>query len=74
MALDQLQFKTGIAPTLLGIIHIKNMRLAANSLGRLLRHLASIRMIKETGTDEFTSTNITKALAIPGVQAGVRHQ
>jgi hypothetical protein len=31
-------------------------------------------MIKETGKDKFAATNVTKTLAIPGIQAGVHHQ
>lgn len=41
--------------------------------GRLLRYLSSMGMIKETGKDNFAATNVTKALASPGNQAGVRH-
>ena len=39
----------------------------------MLRYLASIGMIKETGKDSFAATNITEALASPGNQAGVCH-
>ena len=42
-------------------------------LGRLLRYLSSIGMIKDTGKDSFTANNVTKALAYPGNQAGFRH-
>ena len=42
-------------------------------LGRLLRYLASVGMIKETGKDTFASINVTKALAYPGNQATIRH-
>ncbi|KAF7508283.1 hypothetical protein GJ744_009428 [Endocarpon pusillum] len=42
-------------------------------MGRLLRYLASVGMIKETGQDTFAATNITQTLATPGWQAGVRH-
>ncbi|ELR06953.1 hypothetical protein VC83_08079 [Pseudogymnoascus destructans] len=35
------------------------------SLPRILRYLASIGIIKETGKDTFTSNNITEAVALP---------
>ncbi|KAL6720894.1 hypothetical protein ACLMJK_002819 [Lecanora helva] len=40
----------------------------------LLTYLASMGMIKEAGEDSWAGTNITSALAIPGYQAGIRHQ
>ena len=43
------------------------------AIGRLLRYLSSIGMTKEAGKDTFTATNVTKALASPGNQAGVIH-
>ena len=42
-------------------------------LGRLLRYLSSVGMIKETGENAFTATNVTIALAEPGNQGGIRH-
>ena len=56
---DELCKKTGAAPVL---------------LGRILRYLASMKLIKETGKDEFTSTKVTKILSLPGNAAGVYHQ
>lgn len=48
--------------------------LGANPVpARLLRYLASVGMIKETGKDAYAATNITNALASKGNQAGVRH-
>ena len=41
---------------------------------RFLRYLSSVGMIKEVSKDEFLATNVTKALAIPGNQAGIYHQ
>ena len=41
--------------------------------GRILRFLASMDMIVETGEDEFTSNNVTRTLARPGFQAGIAH-
>jgi hypothetical protein len=46
----------------------------ANLSGRILRYLASVSMIKETDEDNFAATNVTKALAIPGFQAGIHHK
>ena len=58
MTLDQLQQKTGAAPIL---------------LGRLLRYLSSKGMIKEVRLNTFGPTSVTRALAIPGIQAGLLH-
>ena len=58
MTLEELQQKTGVAIVL---------------LGRLLRYLSSVALIKETRKDTFGATNVTKALAIPGNQGGVHH-
>lgn len=49
------------------------MRLTV-SKGRILRYLASIGMIKETGKDEFSANNITKVLADINYQGGIHHQ
>lgn len=46
---------------------------APELMGRILRYLASIGMLKETGKDEFTANNITKVLADPNYQGGVHH-
>lgn len=56
---DELSKETGAAPVF---------------LGRVLRYLASMKLIKETGKDQYTSTNVTKTLAVPGNTAGVYHQ
>jgi len=58
MTVQELVVKTGAAPEL---------------LARILRYLASIAMIKETGKDSFAATNVTKALAKPGFQGGIHH-
>ena len=58
MNLEQLQEKTGVASVL---------------LGRLLRYLSSVALIKETARDIFDATNVTQALAVPGNQGGVHH-
>ncbi|PQE17125.1 O-methyl transferase B protein [Rutstroemia sp. NJR-2017a BBW] len=59
LTVEKLSKETGAAPTL---------------LGRILRYLASMKLIKETGKDQYTSTNITKTLAVEGNKAGVYHQ
>lgn len=59
LTVEQLSKETGAAPVM---------------LGRVLRYLASMKLIKETGKDEFTFTNVTKILAKPGNAAGVYHQ
>lgn len=40
-------------------------------IGRLLRYLASIRLITETSRDHFTANNCTKALANPAIQGAM---
>ena len=40
----------------------------------MLKYLASFGMVKEVSEDSFAATNITKTLAIPGLQAGVNHK
>ncbi|KAG8527862.1 uncharacterized protein KY384_006778 [Bacidia gigantensis] len=40
-------------------------------IGRLLRYLASRRLIAETGKDEFTANNATKALADPRINGAM---
>ncbi|KAL2789194.1 S-adenosyl-L-methionine-dependent methyltransferase [Aspergillus keveii] len=57
-SIDELAAKTGAAPGL---------------LGRILRYLSSMGIIKETAKDTFTPNNITQALAMPAIQSGVYH-
>ncbi|KAF4620123.1 hypothetical protein G7Y89_g14699 [Cudoniella acicularis] len=45
----------------------------AQLIGRLMRFLASISVIEETGKDTFTSTNVSRNLTVPGSQAGFCH-
>ncbi|KAL1971164.1 hypothetical protein VTN77DRAFT_115 [Rasamsonia byssochlamydoides] len=40
-------------------------------LGRILRYLASIRLVVETGKDQFTGNNCTAALANPAIQGAM---
>ncbi|EDN91299.1 hypothetical protein SS1G_00702 [Sclerotinia sclerotiorum 1980 UF-70] len=54
MTVEELSQKTGAAPVL---------------LGRVLRYLASMKLIKETGKNQYTSTKITKTLAVSGNKA-----
>lgn len=37
-----------------------------------MKYLSSVGMLKETAVDMFAATNVTRALANPGQQAGVR--
>ena len=37
-----------------------------------MRYLSSVGMLKETAVDTFAATNVTRALANPGQEAGVR--
>ena len=43
-------------------------------LERVLRYLASVGMVKEDAEDEYSASNITKTLSIPGFSAGLVHQ
>ena len=40
---------------------------------RLLRHLAAMGAVKETGVDSYAANNITKNLTVPALEAGVNH-
>ncbi|PQE29522.1 o-methyltransferase b protein [Rutstroemia sp. NJR-2017a WRK4] len=42
-------------------------------LGRLLRYLASVRMIKETGKDTYQSSRVTEALSQKASKGGIGH-
>ncbi|KAI9822944.1 MAG: hypothetical protein M1826_000326 [Phylliscum demangeonii] len=42
-------------------------------LGRLLRYLASVGMVRETAEDQYAATEITHTLIKPGLKAGVKH-
>ncbi|KAL4787895.1 S-adenosyl-L-methionine-dependent methyltransferase [Aspergillus varians] len=46
---------------------------AQGLLGRILRYLSSMGIIKETAKDTFTANNITKNLSEPAIQVGVYH-
>ena len=37
-----------------------------------MRYLSSVGMLKETAVDTFAATNVTRALANPGQEAGAR--
>ena len=41
---------------------------------RVLRYLASVGMVREDAEDEYSATDITKTLGIPGFHAGIVHQ
>lgn len=43
-------------------------------VARLLRYLASVGTVKETGVDKFTANTITKHLSNEGVAAAVYHK
>ena len=44
------------------------------NLGRILVYLAATGMVAEPAEDSFVANNITKALAIPGYEAGIYHK
>jgi demethylsterigmatocystin 6-O-methyltransferase len=53
---------------------LKETGASSTLMGRILRYFASMKLIKETGKDQYTSTNITRTLAVSGNKAGVYHQ
>ncbi|TGO85584.1 hypothetical protein BPOR_0383g00100 [Botrytis porri] len=59
MGLQDLASRTGADPAL---------------LARILRMLSSLEMIKETGEDEFASSQTSKNLSIAEIQAGLYHK
>lgn len=77
LSLEHLTQATGAASLILSSVNplTRSSRQLILTLetGRLLRYLASVGMIKETGKDTYAATNITKTLALPGNQAGIRH-
>ncbi|KAF7622083.1 putative O-methyltransferase [Aspergillus flavus] len=42
-------------------------------MSRLLRYMASVRMVQQTDDIKYISSNITQTLAVPGLEAGMRH-
>lgn len=40
-------------------------------IGRLLRYLASIAIIGETGENTYVATKMTDAITVPGYQSGL---
>lgn len=58
LTIDELASKTKADPSL---------------LARLLRYMASERLIAEADTGRFTANNVTETFAIPGFQGGVYH-
>ncbi|CAD6440074.1 2b2ebd96-83dd-44b4-a025-da54e20bd533 [Sclerotinia trifoliorum] len=59
LIIEELSQETGAAPVL---------------LGRILRYLASMKLINKTGKYQYTSTKITRTLAVSGNKAGIYHQ
>ena len=77
MTVEQLAAKTACAPVLLSEYITKeslaSLSESLRSVGRILRYLASIATIKETGKDTFAGTNVTSTLAVPAFQGGIHH-
>lgn len=51
----------------------KQIRAAHIVLGRFLKYYASFAMIKEVNEDQFIASNVSEALASPGLQGGINH-
>lgn len=49
------------------------LHVAPKLMGRILRYMASIRLIHETSKDTFAANNVTATFANPGFQGGVYH-
>ena len=43
-------------------------------IGRILRYLASVQIIKETGVDMYAASHISNTLATQGLIDGVNHK
>lgn len=78
---QDLASKREVDPVLLRKLKIPARKISYNTnmmlhclLGRLLRYLASRRMVKEMPDDKCAATNITKALILPGLKAGINHK
>lgn len=69
--ISELATKLGVEPLLLGqscrkMTDIKLIR----PLGRLMRHLAAMGYVTETGVDKFKPTNYTKAMSLDVISGG----
>lgn len=75
MTIEQLAKETESDPAFLGdfISQLQVLSLLTKALVRLLRYLASVRMIRETGKNTFEANNVTEALSQKGYKGGVGH-
>ena len=73
LSLDEISRDANADIVLMGKTRTKTTILEAHfTLGRLMRYLSSVGMLKEAAVNTFAATNITQVLANPGQQAGVR--
>jgi len=65
--------KTGAAPVLLGKLSFSRTYILSDLeiLGRILRYLSSVGLIRETGPHTFTANAQTKTLAQPGYRGAI---
>jgi hypothetical protein len=79
VTVDELAKKTGGEAAFIGqsnIVQTRNLQLQVLTccrVGRLMRYLASIGAVTETGKDEFAAGHVTKNLATPVTEAGISH-
>lgn len=74
MTTTELAEKTKCDPLLLSMfLIIQEIYQALITVGRILRFLASTDIVTEVGEETFIADNITKALAKPGLKAGMNH-
>lgn len=75
MTVEQLSEETESDPAFLGesILQLQVLVLLTKALVRLLRYLASVRMIRETGKNTFEANKVTEALSQKGSKGGIGH-
>ena len=79
--MSDLATKTEAAPILLDdsfqgclySVYSKTSLIYGTFTARILRYLAAVGIVKETGKDTFTYNNITETLTLPGVVGGIYH-
>ena len=73
LSLDDISRETNAEIVLIGKMPTNILYLKVHfTSGRIMRYLSSAGMMKEIAVNTFAATRITKALANPGHQAGVR--
>ena len=78
MSVQELAKRTHADHTLLSKHHYSQVEKVLISeflgIGRILRYLASVDIVEETDEDMYRAAHITKALAVPSLEAGIHHR